>query len=127
MPQIYIVEDDSLSIRQAVHFLTKEFPDVEISVFTSPAFALQALEDLQARKITPPDLIILDLGFSNESGFEVLRYWKSSGSPIPVIVWTILDSTYQDLCRLFGVHAVVSKMDGPNALVAAITAARTPS
>jgi CheY-like chemotaxis protein len=127
MPQIYIVEDDSLSIRQAVQSLTREFPDVEIQIFTSPAYALRALEELDARQAPPPDLIILDLSFTHESGFEVLRYWKSSGSPIPVIVWTILDSTYTDLCRLFGVKAVVSKMDGPSALVAAIAAARAPS
>lgn len=127
MPQVYIVEDDSLSIRQAVQSLTREFPDVEISVFTSPATALQALEDLEAQKFTPPDLIVLDLGFGSQSGFEVLRYWKSSRSPIPVIVWTQLDTTYQDLCRLFGVKAVVSKLDGPQALIAAITATRTPS
>lgn len=125
MPQMYIVEDDSLSIRQALQSLAKEFPDVEISVFTSPAFALKALEDLLERKISAPDLIILDLGFGNESGFDVLRYWKSSRSPIPVIVWTALDTTYQDLCRLFGVKAVVSKMDGPRALLEAIASTRT--
>ena len=120
MSQVYIVEDDSHSIRQAVQSIAKEFPDVDIRVLTTPESALEILQNLSARKIPRPIMIVLDLDFGDQSGFEVLRYWRSSKSKVPIIVWTALGKTYQDISNLFGVQAVVSKLDGPQALIAAM-------
>ena len=118
--EVYIVEDDSLSIRQAALTIAQEYPDAHVRIFTDPSTTLLALEDLQERKLPLPHLVILDLGFGSQSGFEILRYWRSISSRVPIIVWTELGATYQELSQFFGVRAVVSKSDGPKALAAAI-------
>lgn len=73
----------------------------------------------------PPDLILLDLQFPLESGFEVLRFRRSNQkvSSIPVIVWTIMGATEQELCRYFGA-TVVSKHEGSGGLEWALKSLR---
>ncbi|HVT97476.1 MAG TPA: hypothetical protein VHE33_08210, partial [Acidobacteriaceae bacterium] len=57
-----------------------------------------------------------------DSGFEILRFWRSTPrlKPIPVVVWTLARDTQLEICRYFGVREIVSKDDDPNVLRAAL-------
>ena len=70
-----------------------------------------------------PDLILLDLSFPKESGFEVLRYWKSNPKlqSIHIVVWTVMGETEKKLCKFFGVDHVVPKWGGPKELEAVLS------
>jgi CheY-like chemotaxis protein len=65
-----------------------------------------------------PDLVVLDLAFPMESGFEVLRRWRAHPKlrDIRIIVWTAMGETEQCLSEYFGVQKVVPKWAGPKEL-----------
>jgi DNA-binding response OmpR family regulator len=58
------------------------------------------------------------LGFNDESGFAILRYWKSTSAlaKIPIIVWTQTRDLDRHIANLFEVSAVVQKSHGLEAL-----------
>jgi CheY-like chemotaxis protein len=65
-----------------------------------------------------------------ESGFEVLRRWRSDRklSGIQIVVWTQMGDREQEICRLFGLKHVISKWAGAAELQDAIKAAmQSPS
>jgi len=64
-----------------------------------------------------PDGIILDLDLGVESGYEVLRYWRSTPalSRVPVLVWSVVEEQ-REVCELFHVNSFVSKWEGVGAL-----------
>ncbi len=83
--------------------------EARTNVSATLAFLSEAIE-----KNSVPNVIILDLDLGYESGFEILRVWHSTPelSKVEVIVWTILGTQQQELCRLFNVKRVVPKWDG---------------
>ena len=87
--------------------------------------ALLRLEEIAGGKLCKPDVIILDLAFPSESGFEILRYMKSTPAlkNISVVVWTAMDYTEQQLSSMFGVRKVVRKWAGASELEEAVRAA----
>jgi CheY-like chemotaxis protein len=76
--------------------------------------AILMLQDIVEGKIATPDVIVLDLNFSTESGFEVLRHWRFTPKLkcIPVVIWTQLGRTGQELCDYFGVQSFIPKWAG---------------
>jgi DNA-binding response OmpR family regulator len=54
------------------------------------------------------------LGFRLESGFEIIRYWKSTPAlqAIHIIVWTQAGQQDKKIAGYFGVAAVVTKSNG---------------
>jgi CheY-like chemotaxis protein len=114
MTRALIVEDRHSDVRHSAAILKKlGFEDVH--AVNNIAAALIFLQDAMDGKKPLPDLIVLDLSFSQESGFEILRYWKSNKDNMKttrIVVWTVMGETEQQLCRYFGVD-VVSKADGP--------------
>ena len=79
------------------------------------------LEDI-AEGIRPcPDLIVLDLNVGHDSGFEVLRLYKSNPNlqACDIIVWTGSGAIERELCEHFGVECV-PKRGGDSALMSAI-------
>lgn len=117
MSSALIVEDTNSDLRQSAAVVKKlGFKDVD-AVNNVPG-ALMILQDGVDGKKPLPDLVLLDLSFTRESGFEVLRYWKSNKNSMKgtrVVVWTVMGETEQQLCRYFGVE-VVSKWAGPEEL-----------
>lgn len=117
MSRALIVEDTSSDLRQSAAVLKKlGFKDIDAA--NNVAGALITLQDAVDGKKPLPDLIVLDLSFTRESGFEVLRYWKSNKNSLKntrIVVWTVMGETEQQLCRYFGVD-VVSKEAGPDEL-----------
>lgn len=113
MQPVLIVEDNGKDLQQATTLL-REMGAQEVQATTSVAFALEYLRDVAEGKKEIPGLLILDLEFSSESGFEVLRYWKSTPSlkKMPVVVWTVMGDVEQRLSEMFGVERVVDKKLG---------------
>ncbi len=117
MLRVLIVEDNAEQIYVATSILMKMGVD-NVNAITSVAFALEYLQDITEGKRTPPDLVVLDLEFGKESGFEVLRYWKSAPAlkSVRIVVWTIMGKLERKMASLFGVEQVVDKADGAKAL-----------
>lgn len=117
MSRVLIVEDNTSDLRQSAAVLKKlRFDEVD-AVNNVPA-ALLRLQDALDKKKPAPDLVLLDLSFTRESGFEVLRLWKSNRDRLKntrIVVWTVMGETEQQLCRYFGVD-VVPKWAGPDEL-----------
>jgi DNA-binding response OmpR family regulator len=110
--RVLLIEDDAADTRNAVAIFNKLGLKVQskITVLAARHF----LEDVAEGEHAAPHLIVLDLGFPNESGFEVLRYWKSTPAlqAIPVIVWTQAGDQDRKIAGYFSVAAVVMKSDG---------------
>jgi len=116
-PHVVLIEDNSSDITKAIRVL-KSLNVQHALVFTSVSPAVLYFEDVIAGVKPCPDLIILDLDFGGESGFEILRLRKASRALLQceVLVWTIMGETQKELCRLFGLSHIVSKRDGEAAL-----------
>jgi CheY-like chemotaxis protein len=118
--RVLIVEDDDADTQRAGNICQKLGLDVQSMV------SVESAEDFLDRVVQgvfdPPDLIVLDLGFPGESGFAILRSWKSTPqlSSIPIVVWTRLGQVDCDLADLFGVNHVVKKSQGAAALESAV-------
>lgn len=107
-------------LRQASALL-KKFGVDEAEAVTRVDKALLRLQEVIENKRPAPDLIILDLNFNLESGFEVLRFVKSHQqlNSIRVVVWTVMGETQQQISRFFGAE-VVPKSEGVAALARTI-------
>ena len=114
MNRVLIVEDNNADLGQSAAILKKlQFNTVEAA--NTVARAILHLQDAVEGKKPAPHLILLDLSFTRESGFEVLRYWKTNREHLKntkIVVWTVMGETEQQLCRYFGVD-VVPKWAGP--------------
>lgn len=121
MQRVLIVEDMPSDVRQSTA-VVKKLGAEEVIAFNNIAAAMLFLQDVAEGTKEAPDLILLDLSFPRESGFEVLRYWKSNPKlhEIHVVVWTIMGETEKKLCQFFGVDDVVPKWAGPKELEAAL-------
>jgi CheY-like chemotaxis protein len=121
MHRVLIVEDTPADVRQSTAAVKKLGAEDVIVLNNIPA-AILFLQDVVEGTKPAPDLILLDLSFPRESGFEVLRYWKSNPRlrEIHVVVWTIMGDTEKKLCQFFGVEHVVPKWAGPNELETAL-------
>ena len=95
MAQLLLVEDDA-AIRSA---LIRTLAERGHAV-TSMANAMSALQHLLA---SPPDLILLDLGLPDVSGYEALRMMRAVSS-VPVVVITARDDE-ADIIRVLDAGA----------------------
>lgn len=116
-----LVEDNALDATRCVRLL-KTLGANEVQAFNSVAAALRCLDEVLEKKRPAPDLLVLDLAFPMESGFEILRRWKAHAGlkAIPIIVWTEMGDTEERLCQYFGVECVVRKEAGIKELELAV-------
>lgn len=121
MRRVLIVEDTPADARQSMAVVKKLGAD-DVIALNNIAAAILFLQDVVEGTKPAPDLILLDLSFPRESGFEVLRYWKSNAKlhQIHVVVWTVMGDTEKKLCEFFGVEHVIPKWTGPKGLEAAL-------
>lgn len=126
MHNILIVEDNAKDMQQATQLLQK-LGAQEIQSTSSVPFALKHLREVAEGKKEVPHLLLLDLEFSQESGFEVLRYWKSTPSlrKMRVIVWTHMGKLEQNIATLFDIEQAVDKKLGIRELEKALKEALT--
>jgi len=120
-PRVLVIENSPLDVTKAVRILKNLKLDQPV-ILTSVAKALMYLEDVVAGEKQCPELIILDLEFGAESGFEILRFRRTNPRlhQCQILVWTIMGEREKELCRLFGVTHIVSKQDGDAALESAL-------
>jgi len=74
--RVLIVEDNPVDTTKCI-VLLKKVGAAEIEAVPTVAAALVHLEDVLDNKRPAPELIVLDLAFPLESGFEVLRRWRA--------------------------------------------------
>jgi DNA-binding response OmpR family regulator len=108
------VEDDAAIRSALIRTLTERGHAV-----TSMATAMSGLQHLLA---SPPDLILLDLGLPDVSGYEALRMMRAV-STVPVVVITARDDE-ADIIRVLdaGADDYVVKPFGPGQIEARIRA-----
>ena len=116
MQGVLIVEDEIADIRSAAAVL-KKLGVTQVDAVRNVGAAIVRLQDAIDGIKAAPCLLILDLDFASESGFEVLRFWKSNPElkNTRILVWTSMDDPQVEMCRLFGVD-VVRKATGLNEL-----------
>ncbi len=122
---VLVVEDDVADLNSCVRILTR-LGVTEIDIDSNIRAAIARLQQVAAGKLSRPDLIILDLAFPVDSGFEVLRHCRSNLDlkNIPIVVWTRMEEKQRELCQIFGVRKVVPKWAGPKELESALRSAR---
>jgi CheY-like chemotaxis protein len=110
--RVLIIEDEDADTQNAITIFHKLGLEIQSKITVWAARNL--LEEIAEGERPAPHLMVLDLGFPNESGFEVLRYWKSTPAlaKIPIIVWTHAGGRDRDIAGLFHVSAVVQKSHG---------------
>lgn len=120
-PNVVLIENTPSDVTKALRVLNS-LNVQPTAVLTRVSQALLYFEDVIAGVTNCPDLIVLDLDFGGESGFEILRLRKTSSAlqQCEVLVWTIMGDTQKELCRLFGLSHIVSKHDGEAALKSAL-------
>lgn len=118
-----LIVDDQASDRQWARSVIGKMGFDQIDAVSRVDTALLRLEEALEGKTPIPELILLDLGFTDESGFEVLRFWKSNPvlrSRTRVVVWTLATNPPEaELASYFGVE-VVPKWTGPAELEMAV-------
>ena len=118
VPEVLIVEDGGADAHQALKVLT-DLGIKKVKLLTGDEQAVEYLRTIEDRDGEAPRFILLDLLLGMGSGFEILRYCKSSVrfKNVPVIVWTqVTGKTEQEICSRFGITAFVQKQDGAPAL-----------
>ena len=112
-----IIDDDLNDTRIAARVAnTAGFEEIEAC--SSVALAIESIEQGLRRERPLPDAIVLDLNLGYESGYELLRHWRTTwgDSTIRIVVWSVLGERNRELCALFRVDAYVPKWEGDAAL-----------
>lgn len=114
--RVLIIEDEHADTQKAITIFHRL--GLEIQSKSSVWSARNLLEEIAEGERPAPHLMVLDLGFNDESGFAILRYWKSTSAlaKIPIIVWTQMGDLDRHIANLFQVSAVVQKSHGLGAL-----------
>jgi CheY-like chemotaxis protein len=118
--RVLIVEDNVSDVRNAAAVL-KKLGVSGVDAVNNVGSAIVRLQDAVDGLRPAPYLVLLDLDFTRESGFEVLRFWKSHKDlkSTQIMVWTSMGDTQVELSRLFGVD-VVRKGPGAKELEVAL-------
>lgn len=114
MPHILIVEDENSIAETIIYALeTEHFHTTHVTT------GAEALEKHESHRI---DLIVLDIGLPDTTGFEVCREIRSNSST-PILFLTARDSEIDRVLGLeFGADDYVTKPFSPRELVARIKA-----
>ncbi|HVT96195.1 MAG TPA: hypothetical protein VHE33_01730, partial [Acidobacteriaceae bacterium] len=98
MPLLLVLEDNPPDRRVAAQLGSSAgFDEFELSGSATDikAYLAKALEG----KVPLPDAMLIDLSLGYDSGFEILRFWRSTPrlKPIPVVVWTLARDTQLEI------------------------------
>lgn len=110
---VLVIEDNPSDLREAARIL-QDLGVQEIQTITRIPLAIECLRDIAQGRRRSPDLVVLDLNFEHESGFEVLRFWKSAPQlkQLRIVVWTAMGDLEQNIAGMFGVERVLDKSVG---------------
>ncbi len=118
--QVVVIEDSPDDLRIATRVL-QSIGIRQVATFSRIPEAMLYLEEITAGVRNCPDMVLLDLNLGNDSGFEVLRFYKSTPSiqKCQIIVWSGSGAVEKELCKHFGVECI-SKEEGDAALATAV-------
>jgi CheY-like chemotaxis protein len=121
MKEIIIIED-SISDAQRAARLLETIGAANLRLFRRVDEGIDYLNRVASGEIPCPRLILLDLEFGRESGFEVLRFCNSHSElkDCRVVVWTVMGSLEKKICKYFGVKNVLSKDDDEKEILQAL-------
>ncbi len=125
MKSALIIEDRPSDVRNATNLL-KTLGATQIDVVSAAPMAVLRLEEVVAGTRPAPDVIILDLELGIDSGFEVLRFWKTNRKELHgtrIVVWSIMGDREREIVGHFGAE-FVSKSGGVSELKRAL---KTPN
>jgi CheY-like chemotaxis protein len=90
----------------------------QVQAFTTASRAQFFLEKCLGGEMQLPDIILLDLDLEHESGYDLLRFWRTSPglTKTPLLVWSVLGEHHQEICEVFKVTGYVGKWQGKEAL-----------
>jgi len=116
MPKIILIVEDEIAIADSIAYAVRTDGFTPLHV----GLGAQALEAVRAPQGPPPDLIVLDVGLPDISGFEVCRQLRQF-SNIPVIFLTARSDEIDRVVGLeIGADDYVAKPFSPRELVARI-------
>jgi CheY-like chemotaxis protein len=122
---VLVLEENVADLNTCVTLLRK-MGVAQLDAISNVRAAMLRLEEIDDHRLPKPDLIILDLSFSSDGGFEILRYRGSRPTlrSIPLIVWNSTPDSEQELCEVFDVDRVVHKSPSARELHEAVLSVR---
>jgi DNA-binding NarL/FixJ family response regulator len=117
--KVLVIEDHPI-VRDGCRRICSRRPDlVTMDVST-------AEEGLAANRDFKPDVVILDIGLGEMSGFDILPKLLSDNHAAKIIVFSMYEAArFVTRALDLGAHGYVTKNDDPNAILAAIDKVRT--
>ncbi len=117
---VVVIEDSPDDLRIATRVL-QSIGICQVATFSRIPEAMLYLEEITTGVRDCPDMVLLDLNLGNDSGFEVLRFYKSTPSiqKCQIIVWSGSGAVEKELCKHFGVECI-PKEEGDAALATAV-------
>lgn len=112
LPKSILLVDDNELIRQALRRI------IELSEFVVCGEAANGREAIDKAVQLRPDVIVLDMSMPVMNGLEAAQVLKQIMPTVPLILFTLHpDSILEKHARSAGIHAIVSKGDGPNMIL----------
>ena len=116
LKDIYIIEDDEMLRDTIANQLEDFFPDLDIvSARGTSHKALIECWELE------PDLAILDIGFPDIYGLEILHFFKAKFPKIKILIYSgLADELTADIAKLSEADGFVTKKSGMSEIRKAI-------
>jgi DNA-binding NarL/FixJ family response regulator len=111
-----LIADDSKIVRSALRLFLEENTNVVVC-----GEAADGTEAIRKVKELNPDLILLDLAMPNMSGIDAARMIRKISPQTQIIVFTLYSDLLNEVtAKTLGLDRVVSKAEGPPALMKAL-------
>jgi len=112
-----LLADDSVTIQRVIELIFSDEKDIEVVTVSDGDQAIERIE------LTPPDIVLADIGMPGKSGYEVARYMK--GSPrlahVPVLLLTgAFEPVDQVSIEASGCDGVLAKPFEPQEVIARV-------
>ena len=110
--------DDHAMVRRGIRDTLTEAPDIQV---TGEASGYADVKDVL--RITPCDVLVLDLNLPGRGGLEVLASLRESASPTRVLIVSMFaEDQYALRCLRAGAHGYLNKAGDPAELIQAVRA-----
>ena len=113
--KVYLVDDHPV-VRESLTGLLNHEPD--LLVCGEAEDAVSAMRDISAKR---PDLVIVDLSLSADSGFELIKDLKKSVPGLAILVFSMHDEKlYAERCIRAGAGGYVMKRESTKRILATV-------
>ena len=113
--RVFLVEDHPLMRRSIAETIERE-PD--LTVCGQAEDAATALAVIQSQ---PPDIVLTDIRLKSSSGLDLIHSLRTRWPALSIVATTMFDAKQiERLARAAGASAFVSKVDGPEKMIAVL-------